>query len=236
MNLPTNPFNDPARAWEYHQGQGFAPARKARMLEVLVRLLEDSTPAGVRVLELGAGTGHLTAKLLEREHFGHIHATDSAPAMLEVARQTLQSERLTLEHLDFSEAAQLERYHTEGIGAVTSSMAFHLAPDKLALFDDIYALLEPDGVLIFADHLAGQSLATHRTIGLERGRVRLGAVDAAALENFLEQDAVNQEKMGNRTESLEMYLAMLYDVGFSDVDCLWRDFWMGILVAKKERS
>jgi|GEM_PF-2949566 len=48
----------------------------------------------------------------------------------------------------------------------------------------------------------------------------------------LEQDASNQEE--NRTESLEMYIAMLYDAGFSDVDCLWRDFWMGVLIAKKE--
>jgi ubiquinone/menaquinone biosynthesis C-methylase UbiE len=67
--------------------------RNLLMAEATARMFEEAAVGrGMRVLELGAGTGDLVAMLAERVGpEGHVVATDGAPAMLEVARSIVQA-------------------------------------------------------------------------------------------------------------------------------------------------
>jgi SAM-dependent methyltransferase len=116
-------------------------------------------------------------------------------------------------------------------------MAIHHAGDKRRLFEEVYAVLAPGGTLVFADHLAGAGASVEQVIGLARARVKLGAeptaIEAATLAEFLATDARKQAAEGNRCESLARYLLYLSEAGFDDVDCLWRDHWLAVFVAKK---
>ena len=95
-------YNDVDRAKKYHAVKGFDPPRKARMLEVIVHSLVELTPRYASLLELGAGSGDLTYRLLETGHFD-IYATDGAVAMLELAKQDKRSASIRWGNLDFSD-------------------------------------------------------------------------------------------------------------------------------------
>jgi ubiquinone/menaquinone biosynthesis C-methylase UbiE len=155
-----------ARAERYHRRGGFAPERKARALHVALDFLTTLTPPRSTLLQLGAGTGYFTEKLLQANHFAEMYVTDGAQAMLEIARQTLEPEtaRLYFDLLDFT-TDWAGRFAGTGIDAVTSSMAIHHAADKLRLFRQVYAVLKPEGAFVFVDHMAGTSDPIQYLIG-----------------------------------------------------------------------
>jgi ubiquinone/menaquinone biosynthesis C-methylase UbiE len=83
--------------------------RNKLMAEANARMFEEAAVGpGMRVLELGAGTGDLVAMLAERVGpEGHVVATDAAPAMLEVARSIVQASGATNVTLDVCDASSL---------------------------------------------------------------------------------------------------------------------------------
>lgn len=234
-------YDDAERARAYDARRGFDPERKERMLAAALGLLAGMTAPGATVLELGAGTGLFTRKILGARRFGEVIATDGAAAMLEVARGKLEERSATLgfDVLDFAAPGWAERYAGRRIDAVTSSMALHHAEDKQAVFAEVYRALAPWGAFVLADHVSGASPEVDALIGRERGRVRLAARGATpddepeVLAAFLAEDARKQAAEGNRCESLGAYLRYLSAAGFRDADCLWRDSWLAVFVARK---
>lgn len=230
-------YNDSTLAERYHQRRGFAPARTERMLEVALDLLITLTSSQSTVLELGAGTGLFTERLLKANHFREIYVTDGADAMLAIARQTLRSARTPLHfvQLDFT-TSWSDRFAGIGFDAVTSSMAIHHAHDKLRLFQQVFSTLKPKGVLVFADHMAGASACIQHLIGRERALVKLGRDGEENPERVLELidgDEQRQREEGNVCETVAQYQHHLAESGFEDVDCLWRDYWLAVFVARK---
>ncbi|MCJ7737757.1 MAG: class I SAM-dependent methyltransferase [Anaerolineae bacterium] len=226
-----------ARAERYHRRGGFAPERKEKALQVTRDLLLALTPPGSTLLQLGAGTGFFTEKLLQASHFREIHVTDGAQAMLAIAQQTLASEDTILRFslLDFA-TLWSGRFAGIGIDAVASSMAIHHAENKQQLFRQVLAALKPGGVLVFADHVAGTSDCIQHLIGRERALVRLGRDRNVATEKILQvirTDEKVQREEGNRCESVARNQDHLARNGSQDVDCLWRDYWPAVFVARK---
>jgi ubiquinone/menaquinone biosynthesis C-methylase UbiE len=225
------------RAERYHRKRGFAPERKEKALQVTRDLLVALTPPGSTLLQLGAGTGLFTEDLLQARHFGQIHVTDGAQAMLEIAQQTLVSEKTLLHFstLDFT-ASWTDRFAGTGIDAVTSSMAIHHAEDKRQLFRQVWTVLKPGGAFVFLDHVAGTSGCTQHLIGRERALVRLGRgeeVTEEQIRQVIEIDERVGREEGNRCESVAQYQDHLARSGFQDVDCLYRDYWLAIFVARR---
>lgn len=234
-------YNSQERAQQYHIKTGFDPTRKEKMLEVAVQLLLDLTPPGASLLELGAGTGLFTRKILDTSHFSSIQVTDGAPTMLAVAEQQLGAfgGNVQFHILDFAITGWSEQYRKNQFDAVVSSMAIHHARDKRQLFQEAFHLLVPGGVLVIADHMAGSSLVVDQLIGRERGRLKLASQgidpqDEQAMRIFLEVDQAKQAAEGNQCEALETYLHYFTEVGFHHVDCLWRDYWLAVFVARKD--
>lgn len=233
-------YNNAERAQLYNKQTGFDPKRKERMLEVALQSLLELTPRGATLLELGAGTGLFTQKILYTEHFAKLHVTDGASAMLEIAQQQLVGSRANLHFdiLDFSVPTWSERYTNQQVDAVVSSMAIHHVGDKQQLFEQVYQVLKPGGIFVIADHLAGAAPLLHRLIGTERGRIKLAIQgkaldDAEAMNTFFQTDAAKQAAEGNQCESLGQYLHYLAAAGFQPADCLWRDYWLALFIAQK---
>ena len=80
------------------------------------------------VLDAGCGTGRVTQLLLDRLPRGHVIAVDSAPSMVETAREAL-GERATVIQSDLAELT-LE----EPVDAAFSNAVFHWIPDHDGLF------------------------------------------------------------------------------------------------------
>lgn len=220
-------YNDPDRARRYHTQQAFDPPRKARMFEVMLDTLQALLPSGGRVLEFGAGSGDFTKVLLDSGFFSHIEATDGAEEMLALARSEITAPQVSFRLLDFTQSWEAP----EPLDAIVSSMALHHAPDKLFSFQQAFEALRPGGVLVIGDHIAGVTPQTHRLISLERARVK--QVPEGQVPDWIEQDTQVQAAQGNICEPLDVYLNVLQQAGFLHVDCLWRDYWMAVVLAVK---
>lgn len=114
-------------------------------------------------------------------------------------------------------------------------MALHHAEDKKHVFSEVYHALAPEGVFVFADHMAGTSPLIDTLIAKKRAKIKFGneILTNYQIERFIREDKEKQEAEGNKCESVHNYIQYLREVGFSDVDCLWRDHWLAVFVARK---
>lgn len=116
---------------------------------VLSRVVELAAPLpGMAILELGAGTGNLTARLVETG--AGVWALDFSGEMLAIARRKVPGARFVQAGLlsDFPDALR-RRY-----ACVVSTYTFHELPlsDKLALLERLFAgYVETDGLVVIGD-------------------------------------------------------------------------------------
>ena len=168
-------YNELGRAKNYDLKRGFDPQRKQEMLNVTLSSLLDVTTRGDTLLELGSGSGLFTKMIIESSHFNEIHVTDGARSMLDIAKKKLSITSSTLNYsiLDFTEKYWHKSYSEHNIRAVTSSMAIHHAENKVSLFKEVFQVLKPGGVFVFADHIAGSSSLIDRVIDNKRAKIKL---------------------------------------------------------------
>ena len=116
----------------------------APQVEWALRVLERLPLRGDEtVLDAGCGSGRVTQLLIERLPHGHVVAVDSAPSMVEHAREALDPERATVFQANLTE---LEL--AEPVDAAFSNAVFHWVPDHDALFARLHAALRPGGRLV----------------------------------------------------------------------------------------
>jgi tRNA (cmo5U34)-methyltransferase len=167
------------------------------------------------VLDLGAGTGLLTALLLGRFPNADMTLVDFSEKMIEKARERFRK-RKGIRYLTFNYATSPlpEPFHL-----VVSAMSIHHLsdPEKSALFRKIYKTLLPSGHFIHAEIVRGAtnfSEAVHHRIWVDH----LKGTDLTQ-----EQISVILERMTyDRTVPLETQLTWLREAGFADVDCYFK--------------
>lgn len=109
-----------------------------------LRVLDRLQPApGERILDIGCGTGRLTADLYGRVGDGVITAVDRSPAMVREARRHLPA-RIGVAEAD----AVALPFGDERFDAVFSTATFHWVPDHPRLFAEIHRVLRRGGRLV----------------------------------------------------------------------------------------
>jgi trans-aconitate 2-methyltransferase len=114
------------------------------------RVLSRVEPDGVSVaLDVGCGTGKITAELLERLPHSTVYALDRSASMLEVAERELRpryGNRVRFVEVDL---ARIEPGHIgEPADLIFSTATFHWIADHDNLFRRLFATLAPGGRLI----------------------------------------------------------------------------------------
>lgn len=182
--------------------------------DAALTLLGDSAGTAPEVLDLGAGTGLLSAKVLERFPGARLTLIDLSDGMLAQARrrfEALPEGRVALVAGD---------YTAEELGgpydAVVSGLSIHHLEDdaKQALFRRVFRALRPGGVFVNADQVAGPTLgrdALYRALWLQS--VRAAGVAEAEL------DAARERMTHDRLAPLAAQLKWLAEAGFVEVDC-----------------
>lgn len=217
----------PERAADYERllREGMGPTYAA-LLEALTEAVARHVESPRHALDLGAGTGNVTAALRARFPQAALVALDGSPSMLAVARTRVRDAA-------FVERAFGVKGWTRDLGrydAVTSAGAVHHlgARGKRALFKDAFGLLRPGGVLVLADPLAGETRAQARLY--EEAWVTLIARNLARAGKAVPVDAIRREhrrvqrREGDQPSPLNAQLRWLKDAGFVMVDCWWKSF------------
>jgi len=184
-------------------------------------------PRAKTILDLGAGSGLLTAML--RAHFpeAHLHLMDFSESMLALARERLAGD----ENLTFHRADYVAELWPEGLCAVVSSLSIHHLDDdgKREVFRKAHAALKPRGVFVNADQVVGP------TPGLDERYKSLWLKQIRALGATEEQiEASLYRKREDRCVPVEEQLNWMRDAGFADADCWYKEGGFAVFAGTKE--
>jgi tRNA (cmo5U34)-methyltransferase len=198
-----------------------------RMLGTVVQWLDGHVPAGALVVDLGAGTGGLSAAVLDGLPDVRVQLVDVDPNMLDAAaaRCSAHEGRMELRPGRFTD--ELPRCH-----AVVASLALHhvaTQAEKRELYRAVLDALAPGGLLVVGDALIYAD-------GPERRRMLqdwyehmehhgIGAAEADAhLAKWAEEDFY---------VSLPDELGLIGAAGFPRPECFWRDGMLAVYGAFK---
>lgn len=171
-------FGAAAARYDAHSAaQRHAAQRLAAHIATIITPVPHSPagPARQRVLEIGCGTGHLTAWLVRQRPNAQILVTDIAPAMVAACRARLgQNPGLAFAALDGAHPAVAGPFDL-----ICASLAAQWFTDLPGALAQLAALLAPGGLLALCLPGAatfGEWRAAHTRLGLSAGTLALPSV------------------------------------------------------------
>jgi len=171
-----------------------------------------------RILDLGAGTGLLSALIADAVPDATMVLVDASADMLALAPERLGAAWSRCE----SVVADFSALLPEGpFDAVVSALAIHDLPhvEKQGLFARVHDALVPGGVFVNAEQVAGptHALDVHYRAVWDTHTRALGATDTALAEAAVRM-AVDQ------CAPVDTQCGWLRGAGFVDVDCFFKSW------------
>ncbi|MEM6666443.1 MAG: methyltransferase domain-containing protein [Pseudomonadota bacterium] len=183
-------------------------------------------PGDAAILDLGAGTGLLSAMVRKQCPDAHLTVTDLVPAMVEKAAERFASDPRTRVH-----ALDLRSDPLPGEqDAVISSLAIHHLEDaqKVDLFAQVFAALKPGGLFVNLDQFRDPDPTVDA--GLHAAwleAVRAAGATEAAIGAALER------MTADRNARLDDQVRWLEEAGFATVTVSERRHFFMVLSAGK---
>src|ERR1700730_16125372 len=198
--------------------------------EMPARLLDYVPPDARSVLELGCGTGNLSLQLARQYPAASLVLVDGSPEMVAVTRSRLEDAGLRqLNEPSYLSVRFEELELPEGsLDLVVSSISLHHVADKASLYRRIRAVLRAGGRFCFADQIRGEPESNHRVNWdrwLEFCR-EPGNCTREEIESLLDHAAAHDHYV-----PLSEHIALLSASGFTEIDCVWRNWMWGIMTA-----
>ncbi len=221
-------LDDAAKAFEAHAREYDALRRRlVPCLDAFYRVAVDALGLASRrprrILDLGAGTGLLSARLAAAHPDAELVLLDASPAMLEQARHAVGPRAV-------SHVADLRDPLPAGLfDGVVSALAIHHIDDmaKRDLFARVQAAVIPGGVFVNAEQVAGPTtwLDAHYRAHHREASAELGTTAE-------EWQAAEKRMALDRCATTGAQLGWLREAGFVDVDCLYKDHRFAVLFAR----
>jgi tRNA (cmo5U34)-methyltransferase len=198
--------------------------------EMIARLL-DYLPISARcVLELGSGTGNLSLRLVESFPRAELTFVDGSAEMISVVRSRVEESALqSTSRITYVESRFEDLDFPAGsFDLVVSSISLHHVDDKGRLYARVRSFLKPGGRFCFADQIRGEPESNHK-LNWERWLEFCRAPGNCTPEEIdsLLQHAAAHDHYTTLTE----HTALLGKAGFSEIDCVWRNWMWGIVTA-----
>jgi tRNA (cmo5U34)-methyltransferase len=181
-----------------------------------------------QILDLGCGTGNLTAAALQHFPEADIHALDLSAEILNQCRERFAANpNIHYHQQDFSKLD----FADESFDLIISSIAIHHIVDdeKAKLYSKLHRLLKPGGVFVFADQTRGitdEIYQKHITRWKEEA-LKLGSTEADWQLWMAHQDAHDHHT------PLGWHLKQLEDAGYSEVDVIWKNIMWAVVWSRK---
>jgi tRNA (cmo5U34)-methyltransferase len=177
-------------------------------------LLEFIPRTARRILDLGTGAGRLLGLVKTQHPDTEAVALDFSPTMLEAAKQRLSGDvSVTLIPHDLDHPLpDMGRFDA----VISSFVIHHLVHErKRALYYEIYGVLNRGGVFCNLEHVASPTARLHEEFLSEMGKTP------------------ETEDPSNKLLDLETQLGWLREIGFVDVDCLWKWRELALMVGRR---
>jgi tRNA (cmo5U34)-methyltransferase len=183
----------------------------------------------IRVLDLGAGTGLFSERILQKFPQATFVLYDVASQMLDVARDRFKRHKDRFEFVvdDYRNIRRIE-----SVDLVISSLSIHHLDDadKRDLFEGIYHVLKNGGAFINIDQIRG---------GTEHLRqlywsTWLEKVRQAGAEEQRIQDSIERRRKYDKDSLLSDQLLWLHAAGFVNADCVYKNYFIGLFLALKQ--
>jgi tRNA (cmo5U34)-methyltransferase len=179
------------------------------------------------ILDIGAGTGLLSALMLQKFPGATLTLLDIAENMLDVAKKRF-ADRENIRYV-------VSDYSVSDFGGpydiICSALSIHhLAPeDKRRLFHRIFAALKPGGMFVNADQADGETLY-FRERNLEYWNEFLSSGPLSEAEHA---EILKRRNNLDRNEKLSLQLLWLRECGFADVDVVYKNRTFIVTAARK---
>jgi len=178
-------------------------------------------------LDLGAGTGLLTAFIISAFPNATVTLMDLSEKMLEKARERFSlNKRVNFLVWDYSHSTLPEEYNL-----IVSAMSIHHLSDneKKSLYQRVFDALKREGAFINADLVKG-----------ETDQVEQKYQDTWM--NWIKETGLSKNELlkiidrmrYDRPSSLNIQLQWLKEIGFSNVDCYYKYFNFAVYSGRKE--
>jgi SAM-dependent methyltransferase len=240
------------RTWDAQQ-EAFHPDREERFT-AMFDLLEATQGRRFVALDLGAGPGSLSQRLLRRFPSARSVAVDYDPVVLRVGQGALGSVggRLTWVDAKLGAPGWIDRLPRRKFDAAVSTSALHWLKvrDLRRLYRDLRRVLRPGATFLNGDYLAWGRTQPHldqlahsvqkvrtRQRGSRGGRQAWAKwwADAKKLaplaEPFREQRARHSTHPQHGAYTVDVHARALRAAGFRDVAVIWRNIGNLILYA-----
>jgi tRNA (cmo5U34)-methyltransferase len=207
--MSTNLWSSTDHALEYLSRADSIPHRIEGEAELLAFVPESVR----RILDLGTGAGRLLALVKQGRPQAEAIGLDFSPAMLAAAHERFAADpTITIVAHDLDQPLPaLGRFD-----AVISCFAIHHVSHerKRALYAEVYGALQAGGVFCNLEHVASPTPRLH--------------------EEFLRylDTTPETEDPSNQLLDLETQLGWLREIGFADVDCLWKWRELALMVGR----
>lgn len=182
----------------------------------------------IKVLDLGAGSGLFTWFIQQKYKQAGFVLIDLADKLLETAKTRFAGSSQSFEYIlgDYRDLRSLPAFDL-----VISSLSIHhlTHAEKQDLFKQVYQKLKPGGAFINIDQVHGE------TEGLRKlyWDHWLNQVNSSGASREQIEDSIQRRTTYDKDALLADQLLWLKQAGFSDVDCVYKNFFVGVFLGKK---
>lgn len=226
-----------SEAWQESDSKVFADLgriytpNRDEIEATILRLIPARPDERFWCVDVGAGEGWLSQRVLQRFNGAQVIALDASPSMLARARERLApyGQRATVREFRLESDAWIAPL-PGGVRCFLSSIVLHhLAPDaRWTLFRNLYRRLEPGGALLMADLIAPSSEA-ERDYAAEFWDAEVKRQSTEMTGSLLAFDRFDGDQWnwyrhpdpGDRPSRLLDQLKWLEEVGFVGVSAFW---------------
>ncbi|WP_043624843.1 class I SAM-dependent methyltransferase [Nonomuraea candida] len=226
--------------WDRQQ-EGYLPDRETRFTALIDAVEALGRPDPV-VIDLGAGPGSLSVRLLERLPEATVVCVDADPLLIGLGRAAYPQLRFVSADLRTSGWTELLGLDRPADAAVsTTALHWISEPDLKAIYAELATVLRPGGLLLNGDHMDVDDVTPtlsrleHEVHRLETERVFAGnrpedwqtwwdaiAADPDLAELNTARSTAGADHRGSESHLLSHHVGALREAGFTEIGTLWQ--------------